>query len=139
MASDVLVWGAFDVGGGPPHPETPLGPSDEPWTCAELTDSAGIVFARVWVGTVHTTVVADFSFEDALNGTNDDAVLPLLVDGFFGDDGHTLGYYRNRDQFSDVRVTNLRTGSCWMFKWSSMDERVAEMKASPDYVPRAMR
>lgn len=139
MTNEVLVWGGYDIGSGPSHPTTPLDPAGEPWGAATLSDSANTALARVWFYAVHTTVVAEFSFEDALNGTSDDAVLPLLMDGFFGDDGHTLGYYRNRDQFSDVNVTNLRTRSSWMSSWDSMDERVAEMKASPDYVPRAMR
>ncbi len=134
-----LVWGAYDVGAGEPHPTEPLDPSGEPWTHAVLSDAADTTLARLWVGTIHTRVVADFSFDDALHGTVDAAVLPLVVDGFFGDDGHTLGYYRDRDRYGDARLTNLRTGSCWSMSWDSIEELAAEFRASPQFVARAMR
>ncbi|MCB9659861.1 MAG: hypothetical protein R3B40_13590 [Polyangiales bacterium] len=135
-----LVWGGYDVGAGDPHPEGAANPSGEPWDFAVLaTEDDHTVLARVWTGSIDTRVIADFWFDDALHGRQDAAVLPLLVEGFFGDDGHTLGYYRNPDRFSHVRFTNLRTGASWSCHWDSLDEAVAEMMASPAFVPRDMR
>lgn len=140
MGMGQLVWGSYDVGVGDAHPTGATNPCGEPWDFAVLaTEEDRAILARVWVGSIGARVVADFSFDDALQGAEDAAVLPLLVDGFFGDDGHTLGYYRNRDRFSHVRFTNLRTGSCWSVSWDTMDETVEAMKTSPAFVPRAMR
>lgn len=132
-----LVWGSFDVGGGPAHPSAAKDPSGEPWTCAELNDERNEAFACVWVGEDGDTVVADFTFVDALRGTSDAASLPLLVDGFFGHDGHTFGYYRKK--YRSVRFTNLRTKTSWATTWDELDDVVAEMKTSNDYVRRRMR
>jgi hypothetical protein len=134
-----LVWGSYDVGGGPPHPAEEKDPSGNDWTCAQLRKGDRQVLATVWVGTIHTRVVADFEVDLALRGDVNEAAFPLVIDGFFGDDGHTLGYYRNPDAFSHVRFTNLRTGSCYSVSWETMDEVVAEMKKHEAYVPRRMR
>ena len=141
LAAEVaLVWGGHDEGVGEPHPSEATDPSGKPWDFVVLArEDDNTVLARVWVGSIHTRVVADFSFDDALRGTEDEAVLPLLVEGFFGDDGHTLGYYRSVDRFTDVRFTNLRTGSFWPLSWESMDEMVEQMKLSPSFVRRDMR
>ncbi|MCB9593503.1 MAG: hypothetical protein H6719_12285 [Sandaracinaceae bacterium] len=135
-----LVWGGYDVGVGDAHPAGAANPSGEPWDFAVLaTEDEDTILARVWLATIESRVVADFEFDDALDGQVDEAVLPLLVEGFFGDEGHTLGYYRNPDRFDQARLTNLRTGSSWWFSWESIDEQVQEMKASPAFVPRDMR
>ena len=140
MGMGQLVWGSYDVGVGDAHPTGATNPCGEPWDFTVLaTEEDRAILARVWVGSIGARVVADFSFDDALHGAEDAAVLPLLVDGFFGDDGHTLGYYRDRDRFSHARFTNLRTGSCWSVSWDTMDETVEAMKTSPAFVPRAMR
>lgn len=135
-----LIWGSYDEGVGDPHPLGASTPSGEPWDFAVLAraDDDAVV-ARVWVATIDRRVVADFSFDDALGGEQDEAVLPLLVEGFFGDEGHTLGHYRSYDRFEEVRFTNLRTGASWWVSWEAMDQMVEAMKASPAYVPRAMR
>ena len=137
--NEELVWGSFDVGGGPPHPTEPKDPSGTDWTCAQLMKDSKLVLATVWVGTIHTSVVADFEVDLALGGDIDEAAFPLVIDGFFGDDGHTLGYYHNRDAFSDVSFTNLRTGRSYSVSWETMDETVAEMKQHAAYVRRRMR
>jgi hypothetical protein len=131
-----LVWVSFDVGAGPPHPEGKQHPSG--WTCAQLAADDGTVLAHVWVGTIHTRVVADFTFDPALGGDVDEAVFPLLVEGFFGDDGHTLGHYRY-PAYGSVDFTNLRTGASWAVSWDTMDEEIAEMKHHAAYVARSMR
>ncbi len=135
-----LVWGSHDEGVGEPHPTGATNPSGGAWDFAVLTrEDDRTVLARVWVGSIHTRVVADFSFDDALNGLENEAVLPLLIDGFFGEDGHTCGYFRNLDRFGSVRFTNLRTEASWSVSWETMDRMLEEMKASPAFVARDMR
>ncbi len=131
-----LVWESYATDKTPPHPR---GRSSfiEPWTAAVLMEG-NVEVGHVWLTTLMDAVFVDFTFDDAVNGAMDDAVLPFVVEGFLGYRGHTFAFYRTEGH-GMVHLTNLRSGTEWHCYWEEIDEVVATMKKSKDFVAREIR
>lgn len=137
MTAGELVWESYRTDTTPAHPQGRV-VSVEPWCAAMLMDGKREV-GHVWVTFCMDAVYADFTFDDAVSGAIDAAVLPFVVEGFLGFDGHTFGFFRDDEKFRSVHLTNLRSGSEWHGDWDAIDAVVGAMKSSESYTARQIR